>query len=143
MRRKLKNDRGHLDRFGPGSDHAQKSLHPAAMTPEHDPRTCTSKRAPLIQGQRPQGEARASAAAPSSARSLRSLAGDSAARALAKRPRSHYVRQRKACSIPMNDLFDKADKSAGRENRDARTISIRGAREHNLKNVDLDIPRDK
>ena len=38
----------------------------------------------------------------------------------------------------MNDLFDK---SRGR--RDARVISIRGAREHNLKNVDLEIPRDQ
>src|SRR6476659_775454 len=43
----------------------------------------------------------------------------------------------------MNDLFDEADKPAGRENRDARMISIRGAREHNLKNVDLEIPRDR
>ena len=33
MRRKLKNDGRHLDRFGPGSDHAQKSLHPAANSP--------------------------------------------------------------------------------------------------------------
>src|SRR5207302_7013837 len=39
----------------------------------------------------------------------------------------------------MNDLFDK-----GRRNLDGgRVISIRGAREHNLKNVDLEIPRDR
>jgi excinuclease ABC subunit A len=41
----------------------------------------------------------------------------------------------------MSDLFDTASKSAGR--RDHRVIAIRGAREHNLKNVDLDIPRDQ
>jgi excinuclease ABC subunit A len=41
----------------------------------------------------------------------------------------------------MNDLFDSSDKNAG--GRDHRVIAIRGAREHNLKNVDLDIPRDR
>src|SRR6267143_1043534 len=39
----------------------------------------------------------------------------------------------------MNDLFDK---SRARRS-DARVIAIRGAREHNLKNVDVEIPRDQ
>ena len=42
----------------------------------------------------------------------------------------------------MNDLFDK--NRPRRPQRDGgRVITIRGAREHNLKNVDLDIPRDQ
>src|SRR5436309_1595008 len=55
----------------------------------------------------------------------------------------------------MNDLFDKAAKaprnranaesaSPGRSGADGtRVIAIRGAREHNLKNIDLEIPRDQ
>jgi excinuclease ABC subunit A len=55
----------------------------------------------------------------------------------------------RAKPLCMNDLFeakDKSDdKSPGRRAQrahDRRTIAIRGAREHNLKNVDLEIPRD-
>src|ERR1051326_7769359 len=39
---------------------------------------------------------------------------------------------------PMNDLFDQHSRGA-----DKRVIAIRGAREHNLKNIDLEIPRDR
>jgi excinuclease ABC subunit A len=42
----------------------------------------------------------------------------------------------------MDDLFD-ISKSARSKKSDSRVISIRGAREHNLKNVDLEIPRDE
>src|SRR5580704_15352835 len=49
----------------------------------------------------------------------------------------------------MNELFDQSAKGAKdrrediRRAADRRIIAIRGAREHNLKNVDLDIPRDQ
>src|SRR5438309_11850510 len=50
----------------------------------------------------------------------------------------------------MNDLFDKSrarrsDARApdARAAHDRRVIAIRGAREHNLKNVDVEIPRDQ
>ena len=41
----------------------------------------------------------------------------------------------------MNDLFDK--RSPAPQPRRRRVIAIRGAREHNLKNVDVEIPRDQ
>jgi excinuclease ABC subunit A len=44
----------------------------------------------------------------------------------------------------IDEMFDRAsagDASAG--DKDARVIAVRGAREHNLKNVDLVIPRDR
>jgi excinuclease ABC subunit A len=43
----------------------------------------------------------------------------------------------------MNNLFDKSRPRRQGSSDSTRVIAIRGAREHNLKNVDLEIPRDQ
>ncbi|HRJ68557.1 MAG TPA: excinuclease ABC subunit UvrA [Beijerinckiaceae bacterium] len=57
-------------------------------------------------------------------------------------PASGSARARRdADKTPVDSLFDRAKAAGG--SVDGRVIAIRGAREHNLKNVDLVIPRDK
>src|SRR5665213_2778250 len=64
-------------------------------------------------------------------------------RGLAKPPCSHYVPVcrtiLRAVARSEGSMTDLSSKRA----RDARAITIRGAREHNLKNVDVSIPRDQ
>src|SRR4051812_45959560 len=55
------------------------------------------------------------------------------------RARSAPLKRLKRAMAKLDDLFNRA--KAGDPN--ARVISVRGAREHNLKNVDLMVPRDQ
>ncbi|MFM2445551.1 MAG: hypothetical protein RJB09_2737, partial [Pseudomonadota bacterium] len=59
---------------------------------------------------------------------------------MARSPKTKTDPVRSADALFEQD-FDR--KALDREVRDGRVISVRGAREHNLKNVDLVIPRDK
>jgi excinuclease ABC subunit A len=68
-------------------------------------------------------------------------------RGLANGARSHYVPSSPRAQElrqdidrgPMTDILDSHDL----QSPDSRVIAIRGAREHNLKNIDLEIPRDR
>ncbi len=59
---------------------------------------------------------------------------------MARSPKTKTDPVRSADALFEQD-FDR--KALDREVRDGRVISVRGAREHNLKNVDLVIPRDR
>ncbi|WP_342166815.1 excinuclease ABC subunit UvrA [Methylobacterium sp. SD21] len=84
------------------------------------------------------------AAEPASPRPAAGKAGAKATdkttvKATVKAPPRAAAKAEASIDAKLEKLFD----AAGPATRDQRVISVRGAREHNLKNVDLTIPRDR
>ncbi|RUP15819.1 MAG: excinuclease ABC subunit A, partial [Methylobacterium sp.] len=100
-------------------------------------------------GSRAASRAGAAQAAPTAAAQTASKAPKAATAAPAPQPKPARAKSEKparpgaaaeaAIDAKLAALFDAAPASA----HDRRVIAVRGAREHNLKNVDLTIPRDK